>query len=72
MKDRGFLNRVLLSHHAGWYSVGQPAGGGFRPYDTLFTQFLPTLRKTGFKEPEIRQLIVKNPSKAFRIGVKAV
>jgi phosphotriesterase-related protein len=31
------LERVLVSHDAGWCHVGEPDGGKFRPFDTLFT-----------------------------------
>ncbi len=70
MKTQGHLNRVMLSHDAGWYSVGEPRGGAFRPYDTLFTQFLPALRKREFTEAEIRMLLRENPSRAFRVDVR--
>lgn len=72
MKRRGYLHRVLVSHDAGWYEVGQPDGGKFRPYDTLFTQFLPALRERGFTEPEISLLLVNNPRDAFTIQVRKV
>jgi phosphotriesterase-related protein len=65
MKERGCLNRVLLSHDAGWYSVSEPRGGGFRPFDTLFTRFVPALNQMSFTEVEIRQPLVRNPSAAF-------
>jgi phosphotriesterase-related protein len=65
MKQAGLLHRVLVSHDAGWYNVGEPGGGHFRPYDTLFTTFLPTLRQSGFSEPEIRTLLVENPHRAL-------
>ncbi len=65
MKERGCLNRVLLSHDAGWYSVGEPRGGGFRPFDTLFTQFLPALKKAGFSNGDTDMLIASNPHRAF-------
>ena len=45
MKARGFLSRVLVSHDAGWYEVDKPEGGEFRPYDTLFTEFIPALNR---------------------------
>jgi phosphotriesterase-related protein len=67
MKDRGYLNRVLVSQDAGWYAVGEPDGGDFRPYDTLFTQFIPALRDAGFTETEIQILLVANPRGAFTI-----
>jgi predicted metal-dependent phosphotriesterase family hydrolase len=65
MKEQGLLSRVLVSHDAGWYHVGEPGGGQFRPYDTLFTAFVPALIAAGLSEPEIRQLLVVNPSKAL-------
>jgi phosphotriesterase-related protein len=70
MKDRGLLDRVLISHDAGWYNVGQPRGGTFRNYETLFTQFLPALEKAGFTAEEVRKLTVENPARAFTIGVR--
>ena len=72
MKRRKLLGRVMASHDAGWYRVGEPGGGAFRAYDTLFTDFLPALKKAGLADAEIRQLTVTNPAAAFAIGVKAV
>jgi predicted metal-dependent phosphotriesterase family hydrolase len=65
MKEHGLLRRVLLSHDAGWYRVGEPGGGQFRPYDTLFTAFIPALKAAGFAETEIQQLLVRNPRLAL-------
>ncbi len=65
MKAQGLLDRVLLSHDAGWYRVGEPGGGRFRPYDTLFTEFLPALKSAGFGEADVTQLIVTNPHTAL-------
>lgn len=70
MKEHGLLHRVLVSHDAGWYHVGEPGGGPFRPYTTLFTDFLPTLRHSGLTDAEIHQLIVKNPAEAFTVRVR--
>lgn len=71
MKGQGLLHRVLVSHDAGWYHVGEPSGGTFRPFDTLFTAFLPALRAAGFTDEEIRQLTVANPGEAFAVRVRA-
>jgi phosphotriesterase-related protein len=71
MKERGYLHRVLVSHDAGWYEIGQPDGGQFRPYDTLFTQFIPALRQNGFTEEEVSLLLVANPREAFTIRVRS-
>ena len=71
LKAEGLLHRVLVSHDAGWYHVGEPGGGAFRPYDVLFTDFLPALRAAGFTDQEIRQVIADNPAEAFTVRVRA-
>lgn len=65
MQRRGLLGRVLVSHDAGWYHVGEPGGGTYRPHDLLFTRFLPELRRQRFTESQIRQLTVENPRAAL-------
>ena len=65
MKSEGLLEQVLLSHDAGWYRVGEPGGGAFRPYDTVFTRFIPALRAAGFTDSEVRQLLIANPRAAL-------
>ena len=67
MKKRGHLDRVLLSHDAGWYDPAKPEGGQFRPFDLLFTAFIPLLREKGFSAAEIDQLTITNPAEAFAI-----
>jgi phosphotriesterase-related protein len=66
-RRRGQLDRVLLSHDAGWFDPAKPQGGTFRPYDLLFTGFLPQLRATGFSEDEIHQMLALNPAKAYAV-----
>lgn len=68
MKDEGLLGSVLVSQDAGWYHVGEPGGGEFRPYDTLFTAFVPALRSAGFGDADIRQLLVDNPRRVLAGG----
>jgi phosphotriesterase-related protein len=72
MKKLGLLQHVLVSHDAGWYRVGEPGGGAFRPYDTLFTAFLPALRKAGLSDDDARQLLVRNPAAALTGRATAV
>jgi phosphotriesterase-related protein len=67
MKRRGHLKRVLLSHDAGWYDPAKPDGGPFRPFDLLFTTFVPLLQQNGFSTDEIDQLTIRNPAEAFAI-----
>ncbi len=65
MKSAGRLGQALVSHDAGWYHVGEPNGGTFRPFDTLFTKFVPALQAAGFTAAETRQLLVDNPRRAL-------
>ena len=65
MRDAGLLGRVLLSHDAGWYHVGEPGGGDYRPHDLLFTEVLPALRARGLTAAEITRLTVENPRQAL-------
>ncbi len=70
MKKHGLLDRVLISHDAGWYSIGEPGGGKFRDYNALFTHFLPALKEAGFTGDEIHQITVINPAEAFTVCVR--
>jgi phosphotriesterase-related protein len=70
MRDEGLLHRVLVSHDAGWYHVGEPRGGSFRPFDTVFTAFIPSVRAAGLTDGDIDTLFVKNPANAFSIAVR--
>lgn len=65
---RGSLGRTLVSHDAGWYDVGKPNGGTYRPHTLLFDAFVPALRARGLGDAEIRQLLVENPARAFTVG----
>ena len=67
MRDAGSLDHILISHDAGWYSVGEPRGGKVRGFDTVFTKFAPALRKAGFSEEDVTRLIITNPANAFAI-----
>ncbi len=64
MADAGHLGRVLVSHDAGWYHVGEPDGGTFRPFDTVFTRFVPAVREA-LGEAAVTQLLVTNPARAL-------
>jgi phosphotriesterase-related protein len=71
LKAEELLGRVLISHDAGWYHVGEPGGGTFRAYETLFAELLPALEVAGFTADEIRRLTVVNPAEAFTVRVRA-
>lgn len=72
MKENNLLNKVLLSHDAGWYHPGEQNGGEYRGYTTLFEKLIPLLRKEKFSEKEIDQLLVSNPAESFTIRVRRI
>jgi len=72
LKNNNLLHRVLVSHDAGWYRVGQPDGGKFRDYTAVFNLFIPVLRENGFTDNDINQLLNINPREAFTIRKRVV
>jgi predicted metal-dependent phosphotriesterase family hydrolase len=70
LKERGLLNRLLVSHDAGWYTPGEPRGGSVRGFETVYTAFVPALRKAGWTPAEIDQLLVRNPAAAFTVRIR--
>ena len=70
LKSTRRLDRVLISQDAGWYSPGEPNGGDFREYSTIFDTLMILLDKKGFTEDEMNQILVTNPEKAFTIRVR--
>lgn len=72
LKEDDLLNKVLLSHDAGWYHPGEENGGDYRGYNTIFEKLVPLLLKENFSEDEIDQLLVKNPAEAFTISVHRI
>jgi phosphotriesterase-related protein len=66
--EAGFIDRLLLSHDAGWYDPASADGRpphGFRGYTALTGDFLPAMSQRGVNEDEIRQITVNNPANAF-------
>jgi phosphotriesterase-related protein len=70
LKGKDLLNKILLSHDAGWYRPGEENGGEFRGYSTLFEKLIPLLREEKFSDQDINQLLIINPSKAFEIRIR--
>ena len=70
LRDEGLLDQVLVSCDAGWYRVGEPDGGEYRSHAVLLERFVPELKKLGFDEAEVRQLLVSNPARAFAVRVR--
>jgi phosphotriesterase-related protein len=70
LKDRGCLSRLLVSHDAGWYRPGEPRGGTFRGFETVYSTFVPALRVAGWTGEELQRLMVTNPAAAFAIPLR--
>jgi phosphotriesterase-related protein len=66
MKTEGLLNKVLISHDAGWYDVVDPSKS-FRGYTDIFDLFIPLLKKNNFTTQDIDLLLVKNPAQVFTV-----
>jgi len=65
-KEHGILDRILISHDAGWYDP-QKQQQTIAPYTNIFTKLLLELRAQGFTEQEVALLLSVNPAKAFAI-----
>jgi phosphotriesterase-related protein len=65
--EAGLESRVMLSHDAGWYRVGEENGGEKRPYTFLFDSFVPLMREHGIDDETIERITVTNPAKAFGV-----
>jgi phosphotriesterase-related protein len=63
MSSKGLLGRTLISQDAGFYRAGEPGGGDFRPYSTIYEEFLPRLDSAWH-----RLLMLDNPVRAFGGG----
>jgi phosphotriesterase-related protein len=66
-KENGILDRVLLSHDAGWYSPGESNGGDFLGFTALFEELIPLLKDKGFTQQDIDLMLIENPAMAFSI-----
>jgi len=63
----GYADRILLSHDAGWFHVGEQGGGTQKPFTVLSDTFLPRLRTLGVSDTDIDRITVVNPARAFAI-----
>ena len=68
----GFGHRLLLSHDAGWYSVGELGGARakIRPYTAISDQLVPALKAAGLGDVVLSRLLVSNPAQAFAIRLR--
>lgn len=69
LKD-GPPDRLLLSHDAGWYHVGEAGGGEIKPMTPLFTDLLPALEREGIARKTLDALTRSNPVRAFSLETR--
>lgn len=70
LKSERLLNRVLISHDAGWYKPEEP-DAAFKGYTDIFRELEPRLKKRGFTSADMEQLLARNPAEAFSIHLRA-
>lgn len=68
-KEQLGLDRVLISHDAGWYTPGEADQSGFKGYTSLFDELMPKLLDAGFNQDDIDKLLINNPREAFAVRV---
>jgi phosphotriesterase-related protein len=69
-KQNGILDRILISHDAGWYDPKKEKQI-IKPYTNIFRMLYPELKSKGFTDEEFKMLVSVNPSKAYAIKVKS-
>lgn len=72
LKNENLLNRVLISHDAGYYNPDEEDGGPIRGYTELSKYLVPALLEDGFTYDDIFQLLIHNPADAFGIRVRSL
>ncbi|MBE2220455.1 MAG: phosphotriesterase [Anaerolineae bacterium] len=63
--EHGYEDQILLSQDAGWYHIGEEAGGAVIPYTRLQAEFLPLLAARGVDSAMIDKITRLNPANAF-------
>ncbi len=70
LKEDRLLHKVLISHDAGWYNVGQKNGGRFRGYSDIFDHLVPALKSSGFSSDDMERVLSMNPQTAYAIKIR--
>jgi len=68
-KEHKILNRILISHDAGWYDP-QKQIQTIKPYTNIFKQLYPALISKGFSNEELDLIISDNPARAFSRNIR--
>ena len=67
LREKGIIDRLLISQDNGWYNIGEYDGGYIKPYHKILTDFIPLSLESGLTEEEINTIIVANPAKCLDI-----
>ncbi|MCX7845174.1 MAG: aryldialkylphosphatase [Dictyoglomaceae bacterium] len=69
---RGFIDQILISHDAGWYTINEKDGGKerIRAYTDVSLKLLPELYKKGYDESIEKILLIENPKRIFDVRVR--
>lgn len=75
MKTKNVLHKVLISHDDGWSVVENeqskisitPFKKGYEPYLAVTDMLIPELKKIGFTQTDIQQLLYENAAVAFSL-----
>ena len=67
LREWGLLSRALVSHDGEAFDPN----GGSRQFHELLTGFVPLMERSGFSRSEVEQVTVRNPARAFTVGVRA-
>ncbi|WP_423127379.1 phosphotriesterase family protein [Gaoshiqia sp. Z1-71] len=70
-KNEGLLNKVLISHDAGWFDPGQPEQA-FKPYTPIFETLVPRLKELGFSDDDLTRILVSNPAEVFTVKKRLI
>ncbi len=65
-KENGFLDRVLISHDAGWYDPARQEQN-IKAFTPIFEKVIPELMSLGFTGDDLDLLLKENPLRAFGV-----
>ncbi|MGQ8338320.1 phosphotriesterase family protein [Sunxiuqinia sp. A32] len=69
LKEQGVLNKILISHDAGWVDPVKP-DREYKGYTLIFEKLIPNLKSKGFTDGDIEMLLVSNPANAFTVKTR--
>ncbi len=67
LKQAGMLDKALISHDGGWYTVEEENTEMSRPFTAIFQFVTPALKTKGFTDNDIDLLLIQNPRTAYTI-----